>query len=421
MAAPSERPGALGRAAAAFSRLFDGARPAPSSLDPELNGTGATPPSAAGAEASKNEGEALLGRLLEKVKLDDGGDPARGAALKQAFSRMLESPSARGLAERFLASGVPAVVRFVPVEGSRVYESNGRKRFYAPRAFTDWKDGEVEVRVNQDYLESDPEFVDRDLPPTLAHELFGHGLWYARAEKEGVSQAFHHHELNEANARLVGWLTDLELDGYLEEAGTWTYLQDPARFLESLKLRLPYYALTFSNADMAHPLEALESRRAAAAAKRERLEGELANMRTWSPVIDHFVDEHGVSAERFTALRGYLSDTETNYSREIEVMDEILAELDGVISRMKAEPERDSERYLQWAATHPMFQELQRENDENGRKLAEEVRRAKARPEDEPESVTRAREEHWRGQITFDELVRMYHEDRAKRPAHWGG
>ena len=35
----------------------------------------------------------------------------------------------------------------------------------------------------------------------------------APALAQEAYQAFHHHELNETNARLVGWLVDFELDG----------------------------------------------------------------------------------------------------------------------------------------------------------------------------------------------------------------
>jgi hypothetical protein len=332
---------------------------------------------------------------------------------------MLKSPSARALAERFLADGATAVVRFEPFDGSRIYEANGRNIFYAPRAFTEFADGRVTVRLNLDYLGTDAEFQTQDLPPTLAHELLGHGLWYSRAAREGAFQAFHHHELNETNARLVGWLADFELDGRFEENGAWSYLQDPAGFLNHLKLRLPYYALTFSNEELGRPLEALEARSAAAKAKRARLESELANHLSWNPVIDHFVKHHGIPEARLRALRGYMADTAQSYKDELAVMDSLIAEVDATVGRMKAEPDASSERYLKWAATHPMFADLARETAENGARLLELVRRTPARPGDETAEAARSRADHWRGQITFEEMADMYRKDRERNPGHW--
>ncbi|MFI5345213.1 MAG: hypothetical protein ACHQ51_02450 [Elusimicrobiota bacterium] len=393
---------------------------AAASLGSNIGDGGAALPPAGGTPAADiRSSKPLLARLLQRVRIDDEGHPERRGELLTAFLRMLTTPTARGLAERYLAEGAPAVVRFEQFEGSRIYDVNGRKIFYAPRAFTEWKGDHVEVRLNLDYLGANAEFREQDLPPTLAHELLGHGLWNARAEREKAFQAFHHHELNETNARLVGWMVDFELDRRFEENGAWTYLADPSGFLSHLKLRLPYYALTFSNQELARPIEALETRSAEAKSKRAWLEMELANHVSWNPVIDHFAKNHGVSEGRLRALRAYMTDNEASYKDEIAVMDALIAEVDATVQRMKAEPDRVSERYLQWAATHPMFADLARETEENGRRLLDLVRSTPAQASDESADAARRRDLHWRGQITFDEMVSMYHRDRKRNPSHW--
>jgi hypothetical protein len=372
-----------------------------------------------GAKAAPESRAALLERLLQHVRIDDAGMPERREALTKALSRMLETPTARALAKRFIADAVPAVVRFEPVEGSRIVEANGRKTFYAPRGFTEWKGDHVEVRMNPDYLGADEEFRQQDLPATLAHELLGHGLWYARAVRENALQAFHHHDLNETNARLVGWLVDFELDRRFEEGGAWTYMQNPAAFLENLKLRLPYYALTWSTEELANPRETLEARSAAARAKRAQLEVSLANHNSWNAVIDFFVGRGELDEPRVRALRAYMADTAQAYKDEIGVMDALIAEVDATVGRMNAEPDRSSERYLQNAASHPLFADLKNETDEHTRRLIAQVTRTAAKLGDEsPESV-KAREDHWRGQLTFDQLVEMYRKDRERNPRHW--
>lgn len=393
-------------AAAAMSRSFSAA----AALGPENPGAPSAAPGSPEARAD------LLNRLLQRVRIDDGGVPERGAALKKAFERMLLSPSARTFAERFIADGAPAVVRFEEVPGSRVYVVDGRRIFHAPRAFTEWRDGEVEVRMNLDYLGTDQAFQDQDLPPTLAHELLGHGLWYARAARENAYQAYHHHELNETNARLVGWLTDFELDGRLEESGAWSYIADPAGFLAYLKLRLPYYALTFSNDELMRPVAALKARLAAAKARRPAIERERANTASWVPLIKHFVKEHGIPESRFRALRQHLDDSDKSYAADLETLDALIAEVDATLGRMHAEPDQASERYLQWAATHPIFVDLARETAENTARLQEMVRLHPPLPDLE---AARQAAEHWKGQITFDELVRMIEKDQRDHPHHW--
>lgn len=361
----------------------------------------------------------LVRRLLSRLDLSDDGDPARAAALKRAVRSVLQTPTGRGMAEQFIAEGAKGTVRFEAFEGSRLYDANGRRIFYAPRAFTDWKGDHVSVRMNLDYLGADAQFQEQDLPPTLAHELFGHGLWYWRAAAENALQAFHHHELNETNARLVGWLVDFEMDRAFEENGAWNYLQDPAQFLRNLKLRLPYYALTFSNKELAKPLEALESRLISARAKRARLESELANHRSWNAVIDHFARKHGVDESRFTQLRQVMADTEQNYRDELSTMDDIISDVDGTIARMKAETDRQSERYLQRTASHPLFTRLEAAAKENARRLAEMV--AKASMAAAPAPAAPAHESPKSDQLTFDDLMRIYREDRQRHPEHWQG
>jgi hypothetical protein len=275
------------------------------------------------------------------------------------------------------------------------------------------------MRLNRDYLNTDAEFQEQDLPPVIAHELFGHGLWYSRAARGNALQAYHHHELNEMNARLVGWLVDFELDRRFEDLSTWSYLSDPAAYLAYLKLRLPYYALTWSTAELARPRETLEERSAAAKAKRAELAGELANNATWIVVADHFVKHHGVDPSRLRALRLQLAENAQGYNDDIAITDSLIKQVDATIGRMNAEPDRASERYLRWAAAHPLFAELADEMSRHASRLSEMVSRTPAKPGDESAAAAAARAEHWRGQITFDELVEMYYKDREQNPRHW--
>lgn len=374
------------------------------------------PPTGPAAAVLPVAGLQSVTALLERLTLEPGGAPEHGAALALAVQRMLETPTGISLAEQFIAEGAVGAVRFEAFDGSRIYDAGGRKLFYAPRAFAEWKNGRVEVRLNQDYLGTDARFQEQDLPPTLAHELFGHGLWYARAARENALLAFHHHELNETNARLVGWLVDYEMDRRFEGNDAWNYLQDPAQFLRNLKLNMPYYALTFSNEELARPIETLEERLLAARAKRRDLEVELANHRSWNAVIDHFVRRHGLPERRFAQLRRTMADTDQIYRDQLTNMDAILSDLDGAVARMKTEADRRSQRYLQRAASHPLFIRLEAQARENSRRLMKLASQAAdAAPSAEASQAAKS------DQFTFEDLMRLYREDLERRPGHWEG
>ncbi len=208
------------------------------------------------------------------VVIDDRGNVAERAALQVMLRRMLFSPTARQYAEQFLAEGHTAKILFTEVPDSRVIEADGRRIFYAPRAFTYWQSGRAEVHINRDYLDSDPDYLREDGPATLAHELLGHGLWYNRTHKESLHIPFHMGEDNETNAKLVGWLVGWELDERFHDTFPWQYLNDPARYLEDLKYRTPYYSSTFPGGKVGDPTAMFRARLAEANARIEKLREE---------------------------------------------------------------------------------------------------------------------------------------------------
>jgi|GEM_PF-1540334 len=391
-AAPDSAP-SLESAADELGRRFDGgaARPAPD----------------------------LLNRLLQRVSIDARGVPEHGELLRRSLERMLESPTARALAERFIAEGPAAVVRFDALPGTQMIFEKGRTYFNGTRAFTDWTGSDVVVRVNDAYVNSSGQSLEQGLPAILAHELLGHGFWYARAHREGVLMVFHHHELNETNARLLGWLVDFELDQRFEEEQAWLYLQNPQAYLDSLKMRLPYYAKTFSNAEMLEPVATLEKRLTDAKAARARVQTERHNQQTWAAVVDHFIQAHRVPAKRFRNLNVEFAQADAAYAGELETLDALSKEVEALLQNFKAEPDGASEKVLKQVPSHPMFVELQSVTDQALGDLLAKVRASGAVPGAASAADMRAHEEYWRGQIDFAELQRMYFEDRRAHPQHW--
>lgn len=380
------------------------------------DGPGVTP-GRAEAAPSLPDARPLLARMLERVRLDDRGRPDEKKALEDSFKRLLETPTGRRYAEEFLSEGLTAVVRFDDFADSQLFLVDGRKKFYAAQAYTDWRqEGYAEIRLNRHYVDGDPEFMRESLPSIIGHELLGHGLWYGRAAKENLYLAFHYHELNETLARLVGWAVDHELDGRFEEAGAWNYLADPANYLANLKMRLPYYAVTFGHSEMANPLATLRARLAAAEQEVERARRNLASQKTWLPVLDHFSRDHGVPARRFELLRKELADLESHYQNEVVNAESIAREVAGLMERIAAEPDHASENYLKQASAHPFFERLSADAKRLGAALEKAANAAPAAP-------PRAAVARPADQLTWEELAQMYRDDvaaDAKRPVkHW--
>ncbi len=359
----------------------------------------------------------LLERMLERVRLDDRGRPDEKKALENSFKRMLDTPTGARYAKEFLAEGLTAHVHFDDFPDSQLYLVEGRKKFYAAQAYTDWRqEGYAEIRLNRHYIDGDPGFMRESLPSVLGHELLGHGLWYGRAAKENLYLAFHYHELNETLARLVGWAIDHELDGRFEEAGAWTYLSDPGSYLSNLKMRLPYYAVTFSQSEMANPTATLNSRLAAAEKEVERANRNLASQKTWLPVLDHFSSGHGIDPKRFELLRKELTDLESHYQSEVVNAESIIREVTGLKERIAAEPDHASEIYLSQAAAHPFFERLSADTARLGKALAYMTNATLPAP-------SRPAPPRPANQITWTELSKMYQDDVAadatRTNKHW--
>ena len=358
----------------------------------------------------------LLERMLERVKLDDRGKADEKQALETAFKRLLATPTGKHYAEEFLAEGINARIQFDDFADSQLFLVENRKKFFAAQAYTDWKeDASVVVRLNRHYVDGDAEYMYESLPSIIGHELLGHGLWYGRAAKHALYLAFHYHELNETMARLVGWAIDHELDGKFEDPGAWNFAQDPAQYLANLKLRQAYYAVTFSEREMADPIGTLRSRVEPAKAEIERAKRNLASQKTWTPVLDHFTQEHGIAAHRFTLLRQELADQEAYHAAEIVNSQTVVDEVSRLIERLDAETDRASETYLRQASVNALFEHLRTDTERMMRLVAQLASSAYVPPRPPGPRPP--------DQITWQEFVQMYQDDvaaDAKRAhKHW--
>lgn len=358
-----------------------------------------------------------LKHLLEKVDLQDEGDAFRRRTLQRLFYRMMESPRARELSLNFLEVGGAATVRFAPMRGLPPVISDGGRLTCKPAGFSKWNEGRVEIRLSEDYLSTHLNASISDLPAVLCHELFGHGTWYVRAEREKSYQALHHHELFELNARLVGWEVDFELDGLLDRDHlARRYLNDPKTHSAELKLTHPYYALSFSSEEMLQPVETLESRLQLVQQMKDLHQKERASYRSWIPVIEHFIQDHGFPEWRFKDTSKFIKNADAYYENTLERDAEVISEIASTLSRLRDEEDQISVKYLNWAASCPLIMDLQRETALNHKRLENILNR---NPVPAMDITGISDPDDHQDQITFDTLINMYRSDCEQNPHHW--
>lgn len=379
----------------------------------------------------------LLKRMLERVTLDDRGRADEKAALEDAFKKMLATPTGRHFAEQFLADGAKATIAFQDFPDSKLYDVGGRKRFYAAQAYTGWdlQTGTINVYLNRHYVDGDEHYRLWNLPATLGHELLGHGLWYHRAGQvtvfpnlEGGASnpyttlylAYHYYDKNEVLARTVGWAIDHELDGQFDESAAWSYLADPEGYVRGIKSLIAYYAATFSKQEFNDVVGVLKTRLAEAERRREVAVANLEALKSWPSVIDHFSKGHGHDAANFTTVRAEVDAEIGRYQNQVETADDIILQLTGYIQRLEAEPNKDSQQYLQHSGTQPFFDRLEKEVERMTKYLNDRVAKHPA-----PKGAAYVSPSRPAGHYTWDDLLKMYQEDveaDAQRPVgkkHW--
>lgn len=351
----------------------------------------------------------LLARLKERVHIDDRGKADEKAALETAFTRLLQTPTGKRYAEEFIADGTLAHVHFADIPPSMQALAYAQTR----------PDGGVEIFLSRHYfLDAPARDLRQNLAGTIGHELLGHGLWLGRSIRDDILLAYVHHESDENHATLLGWNIEHELDGRFQNGGAWNYLADPAHSLKMQKILLPGYAKTFSQEQMNDPVGTLRERLSLAEKQVELARANLTAQKTWLPVLEYFSSGHGIPSERFATLRQELADMVREHEHGVAVAEAVRDEITAMIGRLEAEPHGESARYLQEAARRPLFARLNADVARLSASLRERVESSPMIPAHQPPPRPA-------GQISWDELAKMYHDDvaaDASRPAgqkHW--
>jgi hypothetical protein len=254
----------------------------------------------------------------------------------------------------------------------------------------------------------------RALAGPLAHELLGHVLEGTLARRRGLSRAFRLYRGNEENANLTGWLVEAEL-GEPEDALTDDYLRDKDAFDAKMAERRTDYALNLSLPDLAgDPRAAYVARRRVLRDAADKEQAALDDAAFYVRMADHFYLAHAPGDPLYRGLDA-LAGVRGLAAANLEWQQGLAAALkrsDVALGRELSplnEPDYASSPAAD--AGEPSFAAWERQIAEKEAELARLIRsapHAKSKPAPRPA-----------GQITADELVRLYDADRAAHPEHW--
>lgn len=371
--------------------------------------TAAGAPAAAASAAAQSA--ALLRSLRASLDIAPNSDPRAVAAMDEALRSLVNTPTGRELALEFTASGSRAKLEFGKVKNSSVIVMNGRRILRSSGGHTLPGENPPRVVLNQDYLDTDPDFRRVNMTATLGHELFGHAFEVQRAKKQGISRKIlYHYRGDEAGSGLIGWLVQAELGGRLDNGHMWNYLADPEKYHAGLKTNLPYYSTTLSLAEMRAPVATLESRVASIDASRKSAKAHAASMSAWRPKIAHFVAAHGIARSRFSSLSEDIAAAEVwNTSRQA-TLDGIHAQLTGTIARWKKAESAPLKAELLAASRSTYMRQAEARLTARAERLDRLIGGRKREPTIPPVP----------GKLTWDDLYRLYEQDQKDHPDHWG-
>lgn len=353
----------------------------------------------------------LAARLSMRLALQAQPNTEEAEALQDTVRRLLESPTARSLAQEFLAQDAPATVSFEPLGDLRLFEHDGRRALGGVIAKTSHSGGAVSVRLTRHFLRQGRHFLARQLPGILGHELLGHGLKGLQAAQAGIWSAYHDSRENETHALLVGWAIDLELGVWPINGNPRQLIADPEGYYRNLQLFHPYYAVTLNLEKMADPVPVLQARLTEVRGKLQAANAAGQELPLWREVIAHFILKHGVPRESFRLLLSALDyNLRTRLPRRRQTLRQVAEELEGRIRWYASPPGAMAARLLAQAYRHPFFAGI----EERMRRLRDQVQTLLA--SQPPGEGARPGPS---GQVTWDRLKEMWRQDQEKCPGHY--
>jgi hypothetical protein len=264
-----------------------------------FDGAGAYAGTAAAAGASAEGKAQLLAALKTRVTIDDRGVPAEGAALNSMLSRILDTPTGRELAVKFLQENATATVSFDTIPDTKVFYLNGKKTFWASGGNAHARNNPPLVHMNSAFMEAKQE----EAPGIMAHELFGHVLEGKRADRYGVADVYNYNQNEEANASLAGWTVSAELGNKIVDNYAWVYMENPEKYHKQLKSNMASYNRMLSAEEMKDPLPVYQARLVEADKLLLRLPLRKDNYTGWLKVVNHLVALHKMIEDSFKSIK----------------------------------------------------------------------------------------------------------------------
>lgn len=278
--------------ARAASDLDDSAREGSVLFDGAGRYAAAVSPAAAPEDRAR-----LLADFKKQIVMNDHGNPAERAALDSMLARMMDSPTAREVAAKFVEEGARVEISLEDIPGSTIATVEGKKTLWGTRGFTETTKVPPRVVLNKYFMENERDYGIG----TLSHETLGHAFEAQRAGP-GLRGLYLYNTDEEENARMIGWLVRTELE-VKPEAEIWRYMESPEANAESLKMASVYYALTLTSEEMKDPVPAYEKRLADAGKALDQLAGRIEKYEEWKKIIAHLVNDHKMDPASFQSRR----------------------------------------------------------------------------------------------------------------------
>jgi hypothetical protein len=214
---------------------------------------------------------------------------------------------------------------------------------------------------------------------------------------------------------MIEWVVTAELGAKLESGFTWDYLKSPKDYYREIATTSESYAEGLTRAEMADPVQAYQERLGFVAEDKKRYEEKRTRLRHDKRIIEHFLKDpkHRMDPAGFRELS---KETDEDLDHTIPTW---LKEWDSIERKLKervayystAAGRRKMER-LRALSQDPLFTEVEQEIVRLHKRL-QTLSRGRTREQDTAGPPPTP------GQITREELRKMYDEDRKTHPAAW--
>ena len=336
------------------SRLFDGA----AELKAKAAETGATRP----------DKEALKAEFEKHVIFDDHGVPKARAAYNALMSRLMDSPTGRDEAEKFIKADYTVKFSFAEFPGTTFGTKDGKPTFWGQSGRTSPAKRPPEVVLNSAFENSDLDFG----VGTFAHETFGHAVTGMELDGENGGdrkRINNYHESDEENAHLIGWEVRSELK-VPPEAEVWAYLNNPEEYRQQQHLATPTYALRLIGDELKDPVAVYKSRLADTESALSALSKDNETMAKWERIVAHFITAHKMDPESFRKIQEDIASMKTRAPGDRDVLEAVKKTYVDALAYLSSEEGKPMLETFKREAADPYFAKKQEEINSREEKLS---------------------------------------------------